>query len=495
MNIANIFELSLQEDLTFEMIQSQTDVAFINDLRKDIEYIKNVIDVNDIRKASKLDFNYPEANAAVRRVSDTLTKRFGFNINIFLRDHLNCSTNVVVPGSFNVLNGSNDWFDGMKEYFKAKGSKVYKDIKSFIDFTKNIDDYYNLVYTNIKEMEKVYDKFNIVVDNKNAKIHGLPKDFSVLLTMDLCYYLNSKGVNASVDELIAIILHEIGHNFTSFEKLYYKVKNSIVVLEAIRETVSNNVKDNITALRLVSKRLGGPVTGNGETELLIDISNKLTGEYGDDKFGQINRTSAEQQADQFVSRFGMGAALVTGLTRTGYWVRPKYDELEQQIGMSILLAIVLNGYAIWILAGAMVPIGTGVLVLVSTMIASGLIIAGSFSTVKRVTQDYFKHINLYEMDYQRLLRVKQDCIRQIRMLDKKTEKLLLENLLFNIKVVEERLRIIDDIVEYKKANSFIDKYLLNNLMDPKTKSILNISDITQSLMENDLHYKIKTLKG
>ena len=129
------------------------------------------------------------------------------------------------------------------------------------------------------------------------------------------------------------------------------------------------------------------------------------------------------------------------------------------------------------------------------MIASGLIIAGSLSTVKRVTQDYFKHINLYEMDYQRLLRVKQDCIRQIRMLDKKTEKLLLENLLYNIKVVEERLRIIDDIVEYKKANSFIDKYLLNNLMDPKTKSILNISDITQSLMENDLHYKIKTLKG
>lgn len=495
MNIANIFELSLQEDLTFEMIQSQTDVAFINDLRKDIEYIKNVIDVNDIRKASKLDFNYPEANAAVRRLSEVLTKRFGFNINIFLRDHLNCSTNVVVPGSFNVLNGDNDWFDGMKEYFKSKGSKVYKDIKSFIDFTKNIDDYYNLVYNNIKEMEKVYDKFNIVVDNKNAKIHGLPKDFSVLLTMDLCYYLNSKGVNASVDELIAIILHEIGHNFTSFEKLYYKVKNSIVVLEAIRETVSNNVKDNITALRLVSKRLGGPVTGNGETELLIDIKNKLTGEYGDDKFGQINRTSAEQQADQFVSRFGMGAALATGLTRTGYWVRPKYDELEQQIGIAILLAIVLNGYAIWILAGAMVSAGTGAIVLISTMIFSAIFIANAFGTVKRVTQDYFKHINLYEMDYQRLLRVKQDCIRQIRMLDKKTEKLLLENLLYNIKIVEEKLRIIDGIVEYKKANSFIDKYILNNLMDTKTKSILNINDMVQSLMENDLHYKIKTLKG
>ena len=484
----------LDSELTHEMIASQLDVKFIDELKPKISRMKDIININDIRDNSVLLERFPEANDLLNDINTILSKRFKFNVKILLANTKGASTNIIMPGSFNVLYNNNDWINGLKKYYESKKNQTFKNLKDVNDFNKNIDDYYHQIYKNVLAMERELDKFNITIDNKNATITGLPKDFYMLFKIDFCFMLNNKGDNEFADNFIAILLHEIGHNYTGFEKSYYGVKNSVTLLEATRETLNSGIKDETQILRIINKKMGIGTNGtNGE--LLLNLRNKML--PSTEEMDILAQTQTEQQADQFVSRFGLGGALASSLVKDSAWIRYSNANIENKLSENILLFVI-----VYIMNTLIFSLQSGS-AFVAIMAVNVIFTAGWFFIMgtyiylflrmySKQANHFLKNKSPYELDYQRVLRLKQDAIRQLRLLDKKDDKILVNRLMDNIVILDERLSFINSIMEEAKKDIF-KKWMMENQFDPKSNSILTMNNLVQDLMENNLHIKTKQL--
>ena len=363
----------------------------------------------------------------------------------------------------------------------------FKNLKDVNDFNKNIDDYYHQIYKNVLAMERELDKFNITIDNKNATITGLPKDFYMLFKIDFCFMLNTYGNNDFADNFIAILLHEIGHNYTGFEKAYYGVKNSITLLEATRETLNSGIKDETQILRVINKKMGIGTNGT-KGELLLNLRNKML--PSTEEMDLLAQTQSEQQADQFVSRFGLGGTLASSLVKNSAWIRYSNPEMDQKLADDVLIVNILS-IGSFILVGSFTALGA--IAVGVTVFMSGLLwLHSTLKSYEGKANNFFKNKSPYELDYQRVLRLKQDAIRQLRLLDKKDDKILVNRLMDNIVILDERLSFINSIMEEAKKDIF-KKWMMENQFDPKSNSILTMNNLVQDLMENNLHIKTKQL--
>ena len=485
--LSNFEDFQNNEELTHEMIMTQTDVKFLEPLKEKVNLMKMLICKNDIRSATYFSDLYPEARTALEDVCKILSERFKNNIRIYVGNDGCASTTTIVPGSFNVLTGSNDWQENIKKHFGTKKNTEFKDAKDFVDFSKNVEDYYNILYKNIVALDKELDKFNLKFDNKEAIIYGLPKDFIFVMKLDVCYYLNKKGKDMSAEEFIAILLHEYGHNYTGLEKTYYSIKNSVTLMEAIRETVGNGIKDEISILRVASRKLGGSVTDGGGVQLLADVYNKYTNNYGDDKNGEISRLSNEQQADLFVSRFGLGSSLANALTKDGIWVRYYDKNLDAQWEAAVWSGTILFIYSTLAVVATGVPL-LGVIASAAGMLGWWLLLELFLKRYLAKANKFFKTDNKYELDQFRIQRLKQDAIRQLRLLDKKEDAVLCKKLVKTIEQLDEKIKSIVLMTEEIKKNSYLKRVLIEGQFDINSKTILNMSDLIQGMMENNLHY-------
>jgi hypothetical protein len=477
----------LDSELTHEMIASQLDVKFIDELKPKISRMKDIININDIRDNSVLLERFPEANDLLNDINTILSKRFKFNVKILLANTKGASTNIIMPGSFNVLYNNNDWINGLKKYYESKKNQTFKNLKDVNDFNKNIDDYYHQIYKNVLAMERELDKFNITIDNKNATITGLPKDFYMLFKIDFCFMLNTYGNNDFADNFIAILLHEIGHNYTGFEKAYYGVKNSITLLEATRETLNSGIKDETQILRVINKKMGIGTNGT-KGELLLNLRNKML--PSTEEMDLLAQTQSEQQADQFVSRFGLGGTLASSLVKNSAWIRYSNPDMDQKLADDVLIVNILS-IGSFILVGSFTALGA--IAVGVTVFMSGLLwLHSTLKSYEGKANNFFKNKSPYELDYQRVLRLKQDAIRQLRLLDKKDDKILVNRLMDNIVILDERLSFINSIMEEAKKDIF-KKWMMENQFDPKSNSILTMNNLVQDLMENNLHIKTKQL--
>ena len=471
-----------EEVLTCEMIMPQTDTKFLTELRVLISDLANTVNSKDYRNTSVLIEENPGVHEKITKISEVLSKRFNFNISLTLVPSMGACTTVTVPGSLSILSNS-DWMVSLKEYFDKKKGMIYKDIKTMSDFKRNVDDYYNQLYKNVKAFDKILDNFNISIDLKNATISGLPKDYWLLMRADFCYLLNRKGNNLSPDELIAILLHEIGHNFTTFEKLYFNIRNSAVILDAIRDTANNGVKDIPSILKIVSKKMGNNPNKNS-MELLVDLRRTTIGSLP----GEVVQYNNEQQADQFVTRFGLGAPLATGLTKYGAWVRITNATLVDKIETAVSTGIVLS---LLVIPTIMVPAAfVAATVLLATTV--GMYISNQLTNLTNNIQAKQSDV-AYEMDYTRTLRIKQDLIRQVRILDKVKDKLLIKQILESVEIIDEKLVFIENLIEKVKNNSWIERYIMARQFSDKQKSLIEMNDLVQELMENELHLKLLKL--
>ena len=240
------------------------------------------------------------------------------------------------------------------------------------------------------------------------------------------------------------------------------------------------------------RKLGGPTVTGSNIHLLATLYDKFTGYYGDDKNGEISRLSSEQQADLFVNRFGLGSALGTALTKHGVWVRYFDTKLENNWELGVWAATItmilttINATATsFAFSGLLIAVGAG--------FGWGLIIIGVLTAYLRKANNYFKKESIYELNQFRLLRLKQDNIRQLRLLDKKADKELVKKIMTNIEEIDARIKYILSTSEALKKNSYLRKVLIEGQIDKDTKSLLDMNDLVYDLMENDLHVKYRKI--
>ena len=180
------------------------------------------------------------------------------------------------------------------------------------------------------EVAKKFNKENSV-DLKNARVNGVFAEMQNDILFGVSYLFKGNFVKLTPGELTAVLLHELGHQFTFYEYLSREVTTN-QVLAGLAETVNRRDPRRVALdIKLASdvlavdkkhlEQVAQAETGEAVAAVVLDAL-----KYShDDIFssGFYNETSAEQLADQFATRLGYGRELVTaldkstsGLTRT-----------------------------------------------------------------------------------------------------------------------------------------------------------------------------------
>lgn len=169
-----------------------------------------------------------------------------------------------------------------------------------------------------EDTEILYNKKG-TVDLRLAKLSGIFSTYRHPVFMDL--WGNFKTWDLTPAEMTAIILHELGHIFT-----FYELSDRLESANQIMANLSKNL-NNPEKKTYILKELGQKLDIS-QTKLddLIGTNNrvilgqklyevyfgKVISQYSDSKYDD---TSSEQLADQFVSRFGYGKYIVTGISK------------------------------------------------------------------------------------------------------------------------------------------------------------------------------------
>lgn len=464
--------IELGRNLTHEMIHTQTDIVFTTELEKEIQFIKTEVNKEDIR-SSKNFFKNALATKSLKSIGDILSKRFGFEINFIFEEGAGLCTIPVYPSEYNIVTDIAKYYQGEYRY-KSKSDTVMspKDIK---DFKESSDHVYQNIYKAFDSLNKKLAKENVVIDLKKAKIHNLPKEYNIFIIADIAYALHEKGLKWTASELVAGILHEVGHSFTLFEKSIYTVKNTILLMDTIKEQLNNKNNNTDDIINITYKKISNKTSVDNTLNTSAALTEFLNGySFVDDKFEQNSRISAEQQADQFASRFGYGKELVTLISSYG-------DNYRLKTTFEVLLEGGNIGGLILVLAGVIInPGGTIAFMAVLFLIE----ILG--------LRNYNKLWKQYDTDLRRYLRIKQDAIRQLRLYNKKDviNQAMYKRLEDTILLITTKVEIMSNMNNRNFLNKFVDKIE----SDVNTKKVVNMLEISESLMENDLHYLNLKLK-
>lgn len=154
--------------------------------------------------------------------------------------------------------------------------------------------------------------------------------------------LLSKGSEYTVDEAMAIFLHEVGHLFAYYEFMFRLSRTNAIMVDATERLMGTH--DPVQRQVIVRKLEGEYNVSFGNEELLVNakspedvqviametLSNKRRDQLGWDRYAV---RSMEAMADQFPARLGLEAATVTGVAKL---IR-KYDYTATSTIMYLIL--------------------------------------------------------------------------------------------------------------------------------------------------------------
>lgn len=470
----NIFK-HMGELTTESNIKTQTNLEFIRTLGIKIgELLEYGKTLKDFKK-----FDYKKDIVAMKILKECeviLSDRFKTNISLSPTKSGLLSTFMVLPPSYNTLTGDmGKSLENMIKYVNSAKEKHGDEIvhsNSFIsDINKKIED--------MKTLAAHLETSEVIVDLVNGEIHNLPSSYK--MRIDLCI---SKciEIGATPNEIIAGILHEIGHTVTAFIRVGDNVINTVILLETIKEEVSIKAGSPINALKIANKKMGGEDLKD-ETDVskitVATISTYTGLSLEDNKNYMGTSTEKERFADAFASRFLLGKDLVTLLGKLDPIDRPPLP-IDRITNTYIFSTAILYSF-IAILIPPLTP-----LILVSTGIII-LLIGEEFGTSKNILNKYFKNGKVYDTIVDRMTFIKRENIKQLRMLESTdTATLQTKNMLLNnIDTIDEMLKVT------KVTKPILSKLVEKVAMDDATKRIYLTKDAVEKLMENDLHYITK----
>jgi len=328
----------------------------------------------------------------------------------------------------------------------------------------------------VAKMRDVQEKLNdltYTVDLKNAKVYGIPKNLKAILYIGFDTVFKDKSITDR--EIAAVLLHEIGHDFTF---LYYNNRNihlSVALVEQILKTL-NNPPETKQEIKSTADRF----------KQIVEDYKKYIDELGSIfEFHQetFKVRDVEIEADSFATRFGLGAELASALQKLVkpiVYYTPKYMVMiliaNVLLFIELIVAAILKGSM-----GYLISTIKGVLIYTAIFIIVFLISLGLFMTVLGyANKDKFT----YEKLYDRLARIKREYIKVLRL-----ENIRKEDISYIIGQIDQIERSLRKIFEYPPAKTFVFNNLLGDANLGKPLDINYIMSRTiDELMNNDLYY-------
>lgn len=217
--------------------------------------------------------------------------------------------------------------------FKNKGLRVKlvtnSELAAILPFYPNknsifIDEFFRGNFT-IESQEKILRESNGrkgTVDLKKGKVGGLFSEGTSILYIN--FYALLKTFGATVGEITAFILHELGHAFSACEYSDRVTRTNQVLASASREIFKKEGKKDVDYIYTELKKVNGETTIE-QVDKIVN-GNRIVGgvlwnkflietvaqEMRNDKYSD---NSFEQLSDNFASRHGYGKEIVTGLDK------------------------------------------------------------------------------------------------------------------------------------------------------------------------------------
>lgn len=447
-------------------IAIQNDQPFINNCLEQLYKIKNnYLDNKNIYKNSEALFSYSAtAKEAKAKLNDILNKRFGINFVLLPDITGNACVFPVTPENFNVLNKYSensremimDAIDSIKNMVDEDGKKKETNDASTMKMTTDsgILKIYESLLVSTDAIENALKTSKVEFDLRNARIKNLPDSMLAVMAIDFVDFF-SKLTN---EEILAIILHEVGHQYTHLLNMYRIARTNSVLKDAMKFAVEEKTdKVNLTLAKELNIQVPKAESLSSEEnykEVGIFMEKLISGAtYTNSNEAKLSSRDSEALADQFASRFGLEKELFKALNT----ISLNYNDADMMlmeplvhgfiIATTIMIAITIILALIVVSFGLVTSFMFKLLISLATTTAE----IKSITTIIVWTHLAFRFImgdmDSWEMVYddkkRRLERIRNDAIRNLRgIVANGTDKALIKSKLDDIEEMDKTISTI-----------------------------------------------------
>jgi hypothetical protein len=218
---------------------------------RDVARRDNLITINDFIRSNGVKI-------LLEKLDEILKDRFKIRIVHNISSVTLYGIMPVSPFNLNVLKEDNmDVYTTIKERL---GSSSDLEARGYAGMDgMRYDNMFKNIVKATDKLDKILKDSNITVDYDNAIIYGLPNNFIVDALFDptACFVKVNDMDYFTNAELVAIVLHEVGHQFNIISNTYKTVKNSQVLLHNIKEQLSSKGKSYNDALTISYEKTFG----------------------------------------------------------------------------------------------------------------------------------------------------------------------------------------------------------------------------------------------
>lgn len=309
MNIGNI---------STEMIQYQNKDSLPGELTSLIERIYQEIDHNLYANPAELTMKSTYSQELLKK----LRKRFNLDLR-YDQDLLALDVAAIyLP--------FREFTQDVSIITELKASTFVDLINNFTSYEKIVKKLQALQNERVKLMKSLNNKKGSI-NLKYAKVDGY---FSTIPSYLIIDFQSLKAVGMTPREVTAVILHEVGHVFSVFENHFRLEKINLSLYNIVDEMNKNHqekaeyiFKNEIATEDEFKEYLKSERTRSDMTmAVATSYLNKINAQIYNSKYLE---TVSESQADEFVTRFGLGKEIVSGLnkiyTLTGVTFNKTYE--------------------------------------------------------------------------------------------------------------------------------------------------------------------------
>lgn len=418
-------------------IAIQNDQPFINDCLEQLYKINGIYkDNKNLYKDSEALFNYSKiAKEALNKLGSILTKRFGINFNLLADTSSNACVFPVTLQNYNVINSNSEnikeliiqsiedlkYLNSMEE----KPEVINQDSTMRMTTTSGLIKIYESFLKSTEAIENTLRSSKVEFDLKNASIKNLPETMMSVLAVDYVSFFEIM----SVEEILAIIMHEVGHQYTHLLNMYRISRTNTVLKDVMKNAVEEKFdKVNMTLAKEFNltipkcENLSTDANIKDMTIFIESLMNKAT--YVNTNESKLSTRDSEALADQFATKFGLEKELFSALNK----IHSSYNEADVMLqepllhimmtATAILLIItIILAYVILsagVTSGFLVYILKELIIITASVKSISQIIAIGHMLFRFMLGDMDSWEMVYDDKKRRLERIRNDAIRNLR---------------------------------------------------------------------------------